>query len=97
MAVVSQQWYVRLQGAKSLAGFKLCTYVQVCRQQEKLRFFVCCEKSQQIWYESVLALPIYTQSQRSQSLNKSLLSKGPSDIREIALYFKFHHFMPSLN
>ena len=46
---------------------------------------------------AILALPIYTQSQRSQSLNKSLLSKGPSDIREIPLYFKSHHFMPPLN
>ena len=36
-------------------------------------------------------------SQRSQSLNKGLLSKGSSDIREIPLYFKFHHFMPFLN
>ena len=26
----------------------LFNYVQVCRQQQKLRFFVCCEKSQ-VW------------------------------------------------
>ena len=29
--------------------------------------------------------------------NKGLLSEGSSDIREMPLYFKFHHFMHSLN